>query len=210
MTDARFEALTGAYRQLASGLSAMLRAYRRLWPNLSRAPEAREMIAGALAQLEELGVSVVYIQEENPPGQWLRDHPEARYSVEWMDNDPGPCLVCTAPVGLGPIGWLRGAGPLCDRCMVERCSGLGRMLQAASVIRELGAIDRDSGENLDEVVTALATYARLYERVSRDQWPYRPVGILRYLRGLSSRVERKLPRWATFEEVFRQGGGSLN
>ena len=208
MNDWRQEALTDAYRQLASGLSALLRVYREALPNIDPAPRARDMVAGALAQLEELGVTAIYIQEECAPGRWLDDQVPTTFSIEWVAKNPGPCSLCTAKsIGRGPIGWLKGSGPVCDGCMLARAWGLGSILLAVNVMREMGSLDETSSDDPDEAVVALMTYARLYERVAADLWPHRPVGLLGYLRHLIAKFKHGPAETGNTiaERLFRQG-----
>lgn len=124
---------------------------------------------------------------------------QQHFSVVWHDESPGLCCACGAMVGAGPSGWLSGSGPLCDPCLLEHAHDLGVMLQAANVMRELadahsGADEHDGEfgkENplRDEALIALMTYARMYERLSTERWPYRPVGLLVYLRHLTGVFE---------------------
>lgn len=204
MADWRLEALVGAYRQLASGLSGLLRVYRAHWPEVSRGQGARDMVGGALAQLENLGVSAVYVQDEDPPGSWLGEHPQAPFAIEWHEECPGPCSTCTAAVGSGPVGWRRGTGPVCDRCLLELHHDLGSLLQAINVLRELGSA-AEHGEDQEDVMSALLTYARIYERAAAKSWPYRRVGSLEYLRELGARFRRAPRDWNAIKQMFPRG-----
>ncbi len=205
MSDWRQESLTGAYRQLASGLSALLREYRQILPELVKSSGAHDMIAGALAQLEVLGVTAVYIHEEDQAGKWLDDQPPAVFSIEWVEASPGSCTICGAAMGTGPVGWQRGCGAVCDGCMLDHAWGLGSILLAVNVMREMGAIDSESDEDTDAATGALTTYARLYQRVAEDKWPHRPVGLLAYLRHLGEKFEQLVPNESDVEKIFSQG-----
>lgn len=204
MNDWRQESLTGAYRQLASGLSALLRAYREILPELGKSSGAHEMIAGALAQLEVLGVTAVYVQEEDQAGKWIDDQPPTVFSIEWVQTSPGSCTICGAAMGTGPVGWQQGRGAVCDGCMLEKAWSLGSMLLAVNVMREIGAIDSESDEDMDAATGALTTYARLYQRVAEDSWPHRPVGLLAYLRHLGEKFEQLVPDESDVEKLFSQ------
>lgn len=205
----RFEALAGAYRELASGLSGLVRAFREAWPETKRGEAARRMIAGALSQLERLGVRVVYVQDEDPrqPGTWLRDPPTARVSIEWHEESPGPCVRCTTEVGRGPVGILAGSGPVCDPCLYELNRDLGSLLQAVNVMRELGQVQ---GEVRSEAMMALLTYASLYEVAAAKTWPLRSVGYLAYLRELSVRFRQSPPDWDGIRRLFRRSAERVN
>ncbi len=163
------------------------------------------MIAGALAQLEVLGVTAVYLQQEERPGEWLDDQPAAVFSIEWVETSPGSCTICEAEVSQGPVGWQRGTGAVCDGCMLEKAWSLGSMLLAVNVMREMGAIDSECDEDMDVATGALATYARLYQRVAEDRWSYRPVGLLRYLRHLGAKFEQLAPEGIDVDELLGSG-----
>ncbi len=210
-TTWRFEALAGAYRQLASGLSGLVRVYRAHWPEVSRGQSARDMVAGALAQLEALGVNTIYIQDEDPsqPGSWMGEHSRAPISIEWHEESPGPCSICAAAVGSGPVGWRAGTGPVCDPCLLEQNHGLGSLLRAINVMRELGSA-AEHGEDQDEVMIALLTYARIYDRAAAKSWPYRRVGYLEYLRELGARFRKEPRDWKAIKRMFPRGSGDIN
>ena len=81
------------------------------------------------------------------------------------------------------------------------------MLLAVNVMREVGALDESSRDDPDEAAVALMVYARLYERVAADFWPYRPVGLLGYLRHLIEKFDKgfKGKNGSIVERLFRQG-----
>ena len=55
------------------------------------------------------------------------------FSIVWLKQEKGPCVLCGADTGVGAAGWYEGdpSGPVCDACMLDREEVLGVILQKA-------------------------------------------------------------------------------
>lgn len=55
------------------------------------------------------------------------------FSVVWLKQLMGPCVLCGVKTGVGAVGWHQAdpIGPVCDTCMLERERTLGDLLRMA-------------------------------------------------------------------------------
>lgn len=109
------------------------------------------------------------------------------YSIEWFHKEMGLCVLCSDEVGYGPVGWHSGnpRGPVCDACMIAAERGLGAVLMAVNVLRELALVSTDGRQDHDRVVIAVMTFMRLYDRA--EDWPARSFGFLEQLEQITVR-----------------------
>lgn len=113
------------------------------------------------------------------------------YCIEWFHKEMGLCVQCSSEVGWGPVGWHNGnpRGPVCDRCMIGAARGLGAVLMAANVLRELSQVSTDVRQDHDRVVIAIMTFMRLYD--GAEDWPVRSCGFLEQLEQITARMAGK-------------------
>ncbi len=56
------------------------------------------------------------------------------FSIVWLKQPKGPCVLCGAETGVGAVGWRHQGdpvGPVCDSCMLGREETLGDLLRLA-------------------------------------------------------------------------------
>lgn len=56
------------------------------------------------------------------------------FSIVWLKEPKGPCVLCGAETGVGAVGWRHQGepiGPVCDSCMRDREETLGGLLRLA-------------------------------------------------------------------------------
>ena len=56
------------------------------------------------------------------------------FSIVWLKEQKGPCVVCGAETGVGAVGWRHQGGPVgpvCESCMLEREETVGDLLRMA-------------------------------------------------------------------------------
>ncbi len=56
------------------------------------------------------------------------------FSIVWLKQPRGPCVLCGAETGVGAVGWRHQGdpiGPVCDSCMLKRERILGDLLRKA-------------------------------------------------------------------------------
>ena len=97
---------------------------------------------------------------------------EPLYSIRLADRPGTACALCLEPTGAGPVGYLED-DPVCDRCLLDSCSQLGMVLALVAVTREYAAVEPSSDEELQEGLTELGAFARIYERVAQRSGPRR-------------------------------------
>ncbi len=54
------------------------------------------------------------------------------FSIVWLKQQSGPCVLCGAEIGVGAVGWRHEGdpvGPVCDACMLNREETLGDLLK---------------------------------------------------------------------------------
>lgn len=101
------------------------------------------------------------------------------FSIEWLEEDPGPCVVCREPAGQGPVAWRKrpDPGPVCDGCMLRQHPGLGLVLFIVGAQRELGRFSErlaDDPEALYQLMIKLIALAEEYDRSAARLWSHRP------------------------------------
>lgn len=110
-------------------------------------------------------------------------HGIARHSIIFQRADAGPCVICTKPVGHGPIGWHYTKGALCDVCFLDEHQHLGLTLLMTNLLREFGRRPVRHKRDERELGAALMDSARLYHRASLKVWLPRRVEFLAELQG---------------------------
>lgn len=99
-------------------------------------------------------------------------------SIIFRDDGPGPCVICSEPTGIGPLGHIDGQGSVCDACLMEQHQHLGTVLVMANLVREFGGRKpADMDEDL-HLMALLMSVARLYAKSAAKSWPARPPGFL--------------------------------
>ena len=99
--------------------------------------------------------------------------PRSAYSIRLADEPGAPCIRCSAPTGMGPIGDLAGT-PLCDRCFLADCHELGLVLALIAFVRGFGSADPEDREARDRTLAELARFADIFEHVAAAWGPPRP------------------------------------
>ena len=115
------------------------------------------------------------------------------YSVQWYDDDPGPCCKCGREVGAGPGGFSTDetAGPLCDGCLLLLNKDLGNMVWLAHMARELAerASKLEDPWTVDQVLVTMMTFAKMYDQSA--EWPRREAKADILMKELQARMAKK-------------------
>lgn len=99
-----------------------------------------------------------------------------RISIRWVTEPTGTCARCGEVVGRGPIGYQEGEepGPVCDRCLIDAEPGLGMLLVAGNLMREVAQDAAAERADLNQVLLLLV-FAKLYDQAEGEHWPARPI-----------------------------------
>ena len=119
------------------------------------------------------------------------------YSVQWYEQDPGPCCKCGREVGVGPGGFSTDdtagptAGPLCDGCLLLLNKDLGNLIWLAHMARELTeqASSIEDPWRVDQCLVTLMTFAKMYDQGAK--WPRRDAKAAVLMKALQRRMPRK-------------------
>ena len=121
-------------------------------------------------------------------------------SLEILDADAGPCVLCCREVGAGLIGWCwqPESGPLCDSCLGGLDVDLAAMLVLIQRAREIAAAPSE-----ESAISKLLALSRRYAEAT--------AGAFRGTRELAGELEQQLEH---LEDVLGQDwlsevGGTL-
>ena len=94
------------------------------------------------------------------------------HAILYRISAPPPCVTCEAPGVRGLIGWQRGRGFLCDRCLLAQSPPLGRALSNAMVVLKYAvALQTGSRFQRREVIADLDALAKIID--DAEDWPPR-------------------------------------
>ena len=130
-------------------------------------------------------------------------------SIEWLEDNAGPCVACSDEVGRGPIGFKRTepSGPVCDLCMLELHGDLGMLLLFANAGRHLASHVPEHALEASQQRTALMTFAKIYDLGA--QWPWRPVAAMDFMRNFLKRLLKQMAS-IPLDAVIKVVGGPPN
>ena len=102
----------------------------------------------------------------------------SKAAILWSNPQAGACIECERQVGSGPVGFRleEPQGLLCDSCTLACERGLGLVLKAVNLLREMAQVEPKTADEHNQRLVYLMTFAALYDQSEQKRWQVRPIG----------------------------------